>query len=169
MWAALLGFGAIVALLISWPIKRARFWVALIMAGYFIPRYWDIAGLGHIYMLNLLVDAFICLVIDRYAREKWEVLMFKVYKLSAATSALFFAGYIATSYFSAPSTFGGIYFEVYGILLEGFNWTALAIITHTGWVEWNGRLTSALHRRSYNQTARQAIRAPRASSSWQHK
>lgn len=169
MWAALLGLGALVALLISWQIKRARLWVALIMAGYFIPRYWDLAGLGQIYMFNLLVDAIICIIIDRYAKEAWETRLFKLFRISAIASLLFFVGHVALTYYSAPLTFMGYYFEAYGIVLEGINWAALAFITWEGWPEFHGRLASHLSWRPHRPTARQTARAPRTSHSWQHK
>lgn len=170
IWSALLGIGMLVALIISWPVKRASYWVALIAFGYFSPTlWWFTLGGAHLFIFNILVDASICLIIDRYARERWEVLLFRLYKLSAATSALFFAGHIGMTYFGSPSTFGGIYFEVYAILLEAFNWAALAIIARTGWTEWYGRLSSSLHRRPDHQTVRAAVRAPRTSHSWQHK
>jgi len=169
MWAALLGFGVVVALFTSLPLKRARYWVLLIAAGYFIPRYWDIAGFGKIYMLNLIMDATICLIIDRYAQKAWEVRLFNVFRGSAATSVLFCAGHILLSYFSTPSTFMGYYFEAYGMLLEAFNWTALAIITLEGWPETHGRLTAAFRGRPHRQTARATLRAPRASNSWQRR
>lgn len=169
MWAALLGFGALVALFISWPIKRARFWVALIMVGYFVPRYWDLAGIGQIYMFNLLVDSFICLIIERYAKTAWEVRIYNVYRISALTSLLFLTGQVMLTYFSTPSTFMGYYFEGYGTILEIWNWTALAIITREGWPELYGRLASYSHGRPHRQVSRQALRTPRTSHSWQRK
>lgn len=169
MWAALLAIGALVALLISWPIKSARLWIAIIMAGFFLPRYWDLAGIGQIYILNLLVDCCICLVIERYATKAWELKLFKIYKLSAATSLLFFAGHIGMTYISVPSTFGGYLYEGYGILLEAFNWTALALIAREGWPEFNGRLHTFISRRPDRQAVREALRAPRQSPSWQRR
>lgn len=170
LWSALLGIGALITMVISWPVKRASYWVALIAVGYFAPTIWWFSlGGSHLFIFNILVDASICLIIDRYARERWEVMLFRVYKLSAATSALFFGIYIGAKYALGPSTLGGIFFEVYAILLEAFNWTALAIIARTGWIEWNGRLSLAFHRRPHHQAARAAIRSPRSSHSWQHK
>jgi hypothetical protein len=169
-WTVLLGIGALLTLFLAWPVGRARYWVALISAGYFIPTLWWVSlGGAHLFILNILVDASICLVIDRYAKEKWEVSLFRVYKLSAATSACFFGLYIVVKLANGPSTIGGIFFETYAILLEAFSWTALAIIARTGWIEWNGRLSSVFHRRPHSQTARAAIRAPRTSHSWQRR
>lgn len=170
LWSALLGLGALITMVISWPVKRASYWVALIAAGYFAPTlFWFSVGGWHLFILNIVIDACICLVIDRYATKAWEVRLYNLFRVSAATSALFFAGHIMITHTGTLSTLGGIYFEVYAILLEVINWTALAIITREGWPEFYGRLTPPLHRRPDHQTARAAVRAPRTSHSWQHK
>jgi hypothetical protein len=170
IWSALLGLGALITMVISWPVKRAAYWAALIAAGYFAPTLWWFSDGGfYLFILNIIVDATIFLVIDRYAAEAWEVKLCKIYKASAGTSAVFFGAYIIMRYFGFLSTFESEFFTVYAILLEGFNWAALAIITRTGWTEWYGRLTSLFHGRPDRQTARATLRAPRTSHSWQHK
>lgn len=169
MWAALLGFGALVALLISWQIKPARFWIALIMAGYFIPRYWDLAGFGQIYMFNLLMDATICLVINRYAAKPYELKLYTLFRVSAATSLVAVTGHVILQMAGAPQIFKDYYFEGYGIALEAINWTALAIITREGWPEFYGHLAANISGRPYRETARQTVHSARTPNSWQHK
>lgn len=172
IWSVLLGFGALIALSISWPVKRASYWVALVSAGYSIPTlWWYLSGI-HLYMLNIVVDATICIVIDRYAKERWELLLFKLYKVSVASSVGFFAIDLtlqAMAYISgSPSTDRGTLYPIYAMLLEGYNWVALAIIARTGLAEWHGRI-APIFRRPDIAAARQTLRAPRAKNSWQHR
>lgn len=170
IWSALLGFGMIAALVISWPVKRASYWVALIAVAYFLPTmFWFTTGHWSLFIMNIIVDSMICLAIDRYAKDQWEVKIFNIFRISAATSCFFFGVHIIATYFSAPSTFMGYYFEAYGILLEAINWTALALITREGWPEFYGRLSSFLSWRPDRQAVKQVIRAPRSTSSWQHR
>lgn len=180
-WAALVWIAALVVLALSWRVPQARLFVVLVVAGFTLPKFLHVFGLLplHLFMVNILVDTLVFLAIDRYRIEEWPARLCRIYKASLYVSLAGLTLYCLLRYFEgtgafllaqspAPSTLMGYLLEIYVISMEGLTYCALALIGRIGWPEVvNGWRALHSRRPAHCSPARSALRAPRATPSWQ--
>jgi hypothetical protein len=106
--------------------------------------------------MNLACDALLCLLIDRYANEKWELRLFNIYQFSVLVSVLRLTETITSGY-------------VYATMLELCNWVALLLITGTaimGKVRSNDGIVLRYSWGAYFRRAYTNLRRPRETPHW---
>lgn len=142
------------AFVFSANIPRAWRWLALGGASLAISRvYWSLGGV-HPAFVTSMCDAAVCIAIDRWAREEWELKLYRVFQAQVLVSLIFHVG-IGTQY-------------VYALSLEALNWTALGIIGGTSAMDWMRRHGSFFGSRWRDRVsdAVSRLRAARRSGSW---
>lgn len=183
IYTVLIWLAGAVALALSWKVPQARLFVALIVAGFTLPKFLHVGGLSplHLFMTNILIDSVIILLIDRFRREEWPRRLCLVYLVSIHVSLAAMTVYCVLRFAEGtgafllassppPSTLMGYLLEAYVIVMEGLTYCALAIIGRIGWPEVvNGWRDLHSDRMADRTPARSALRAPRSSPSWQHR
>lgn len=88
--AALL-IAALTTLYVSRELPRAWTWIAIGAASCVTSSiYWSLGFRDHT-AFTFFADVFVCLALYSGAREKWELILFFLYKVSAFTSVVYFA------------------------------------------------------------------------------
>jgi hypothetical protein len=161
-WAGVIAALAVWSFWVSRRVPRARIWVGLVSLGYFAPlAYYELGGPLQ-FMPNILMDTCTCLVIDRLARERWELWLFNIYRLSVFVSVVAWGTHICMG--ATPQL-------AYAISLEAINWAALLLIGGTGILEasyrgW-GIAIRGRPRPLFRAWAR--LRSSRSTHSWQNR
>ncbi|MDO6967005.1 hypothetical protein [Rhizobium alvei] len=155
VWQFYLAIGALVALALSYRIPRAFLWVCAMALSFIASVAWQRSELPYYPAAVLAFDAMVCLLIDAFAKERWEAMLFNVYRISVGISILRLFSIIDNT-------------TLYVVTLELCNWAALAVVIGTSllrrgpvygnslWDRWN----------SYIRRAYTYLRAPRSADHW---
>lgn len=155
-WA--LVYGAVIVAFLSWRIPRAWLWIGLGAANFAVTAIYEKYGFPMPPFLTAMCDATMCLIIYRFAEQRWEIWLFRLFQGSVlAGICYFFMAYVM------GNTAGHL---TYVVVLEIINWLALITIGGTAVLEWggsHGSLAHALLGRRVSGVGR-IVRAPRAPS-----
>jgi hypothetical protein len=122
-WAYSILVLALVALVASWTLPRARLWIAIGMTSFLASSLqWDFGDREFHPIFTLACDALVCLALHIGGREKWELGVFAAFLVSVFCSLLRLGGFIPN----------GI---LYASLLELCNYCALLWIGGMGTME----------------------------------
>jgi CDP-diglyceride synthetase len=127
-WTYALISVALVALVASWRVPRAWWWIGLGGLSFLVTTlFYDYAGRPDLHpILTISCDALVCLAIFWFYREDWELGVFIAFLASVFSSVLMIGGFIPAQW-------------VYASLLELCNLGALLCIIGTGLVDRIGR------------------------------
>lgn len=90
-YEAVLLIAALVTLYVSRELPRAWTWIAIGAASCVASSfYWSLGFRDHT-AFTFFADVFVCLALYSGAREKWELILFFLYKMSAFISVVYFA------------------------------------------------------------------------------
>lgn len=102
-------------------VKRSTVFVFMMVACFVASVAWQRAELPYHAAAVLAFDAALCLSIDALAKEKWEAMLFNVYRLSVLLSVSRLFGFIDNT-------------TLYVIGMELCNWVAIALVIGTATV-----------------------------------
>lgn len=146
--------GAALAFVASSRIPGAWRWILFGAVSIFASRLYWAAGYAHPAFVAAMCDALVCIAIDRWAREEWELKLYRVFQAQVLVNLIFHVGF-GTQY-------------VYALSLEALNWTALGIIGGTSamdWVRRHGSFSGSRWRDRVSDFVSR-LRAARRSHSW---
>lgn len=130
-WTYALVIAALAGMVLAWHVPRAWMWTGIGGASFFASTlYFDYGNQVLHPIMTLACDSLVCLAIYRWAKEKWEILIFLSFWLSVLTSLLMIGGFIPDR-------------VVYASFLEIFNLCAILAISGTGIVQMIGKYGSA--------------------------
>ena len=90
-YEAILLAGALFTLYVSRELPRAWTWIAIGAASCVASSmYWSLGFRDHT-AFTFFADVFVCLALYAGARERWELILFFLYKMSAFISVVYFA------------------------------------------------------------------------------
>lgn len=125
-------FGAIAATAASWkPLPRAKWIIALMTVMFILPTAYSRFGGDMPALIVAMCDISIIVLIICIGKDAWEDKIAYIFFFSALTSVVELTG------FGWPHWF-------YVLLLEGWNWAALALITVTAKPGWVGHVAKSL-------------------------
>ena len=151
-----LAIGACFALASASHLPRAHWWILGLAFNFMAATAWSRLGLPHFDVVNLALDAGLCLLIYLTATERWEVYLFRVMWVSAFMSFAFMSGAIGVS----AHIFGMAHEYAYVATLEACNWAAISIIAGTGVFDRFGENVDGRYNlRAYLHSARSALRS----------
>lgn len=152
--ALLIGAGATMAL--SWKLPRAKGLIALGVASFFFSTLYSRHAIPFMPAPAVAVffDALVCLWIYYAGRERWELLIWRVFQTMVLVNLLYLWGAIGPH-------------SVYVIALEALNWLALVVIGTTACLERLGRDKLLGNTRSHDFSwLALALRQKRKSDPW---
>jgi hypothetical protein len=118
-----LTIGLIVALAVTVGNVRAWGWLGTIAASYVVATiYWRLGGPEAPFVAGMC-DAAICLAVYFLARNKWEIVVGKLYLASVAVNMVY--------YFGTMGLVASLSHNDYAAILEAINWLALIWIGGT--------------------------------------
>lgn len=121
---------ALLVCLISIRNPRGILWIGIAALSYIngdiawrlnLPYAEAITGMG---------DACVCLCLYFAAKQRWELMIWRLFQTSVAVSMLYLAGNLGV-FLSIPH-------EFYAMLMESANWLLLAIVGGTSAMQWIG-------------------------------
>lgn len=121
-WSLLIG--ALIAAGLSWRQPRALLWIGLAAIDYAVSvTYWRL-DLPYAEGFAGVCDALVCLSVYFLAKERWELVIYRLFQVSVAVNFLFLAGNLGIFY--------KIDIDSYSILLEALNWLTLLLVGGMG-------------------------------------
>lgn len=159
-YALTLAIMALLAVMISWDVPRARLWIATIAWSYIVSSMaWD--AIGHDVprlhaFITMLCDCVVCLTVYHAARERWEIWLYRLFLVSVFSSVIRVAGWIDTNI-------------LYASLLEIINALAFIMIAGVGIqdrIARHGPSRAFRHRVRGGGVSRLSLRAPRKAPPW---
>lgn len=144
----------------SWRLDRAVLWIATGAASFVISAMWEAHALPMPALFTACCDAVVCLLIYVFARQAWELLLYKLFLVSIMISIVF-VGFTIFPPKIAPH-------YLYVSLLEAVNWAALLLILGTAAmqrIKANGGHPVRLGRRAVLR-AQRALFAPKTPHRW---
>lgn len=115
--------GALFVALTSWRLDRSILWILAGAMSFVASALWERLSLPLPPLFTACCDAAVCLTIYAYARQAWELLLYKLFLISIMISIVF-VGFTIFPPKMAPHA-------IYITLLEGVNWLALLLILGT--------------------------------------
>lgn len=115
--------GAAFVALVSWRLDRSLLWIAVGALSFVASTAWSRFGWPMPPLFTACCDAAVCLTIYAYARQAWEMILYKLFLISIMISIVF-VGFTIFPPKMAPHA-------IYITLLEGVNWLALLLILGT--------------------------------------
>lgn len=147
--------GAILAALLAWRTPRGVLWIVAGALSYTVSVIYWRSGLPYAEGIAGLCDAAVCIAIYFFGRERWEMLIWRLFQTSVAINFLYLAGNIGVFY--------GVPHDAYSAMLEAINWLALILIAGNGLAQMVGASLGDAHRpwHRFRNLAR-ALRTKRA-------
>jgi len=119
---AALMIGAIVALLLSTNLPRSWLWILAGAGSFGASTLYSRLGLPYPSAFSVACDSAVVLAIYHFAKEKYELVLWRVFQAMILVNILYLAGWIGPHW-------------AYIIALEIMNWAALLFITGTAITE----------------------------------
>lgn len=128
-WERMLFGTLVVAAMINVGNWRAWLWLLVGASSYILSTAYARAELPLHPFVAALCDIATCILIYRFAREKWELPLFTAFQISVLVNFAMLVFLVALRVTGVPR---GNIDTPYAVLLESVNWVALAIIIGAG-------------------------------------
>ncbi len=154
IWNLSLLIGAVLAAGLSYRNPRALIWILGAALDYTVSVVYWRTGLPYAEAVAGMCDATLCLCLYFGARERWELVIYRLFQVSLAVNIFFLAGNLGIIPMVSQDTYASI--------LELLNWLALLLIGGVGVAQWVGA-PSVAARRSTGRLGRavRSLRSPR--------
>jgi hypothetical protein len=154
--------GAVFVALTSWRLERSMMWIVIGAASFLASAVWERYELPMPALFTACCDAVVCLSIYAFARQAWELMLYRIF-LGSILISIVFLGFTIFPPKIAPHA-------IYISLLEAVNWLALLLIFGTAAmqrIKANGG-ASFRHGRRVVLRAQHALFSPARPHSWWH-
>lgn len=122
--------GAVIACLASIRRPRGLLWIGVAALSYVNSCIAWRLPLPSPEFFTAMGDASVCLAVYFLGRERWEMLIWRLFQISFAISALYLAGNIGVFYLIPHGLYSGF--------LEAINWLLLLLVGGLGALQWVG-------------------------------
>lgn len=152
--------GALITAIIASSLPRAHMWILGGSLSFIASTAYYRYGYPHYPLFTLACDGLLCLAIYALAKERWELWLMRLFRLSVFVSLIY-----SSLLFYSPS-FANHY--VYVVVLEFINWGALALIAGTKVLDEVGDNEGgfARHRVAGLRSHLHSLRAARPQAPW---
>lgn len=126
-WQMALSIGAIIAMAVAWHVPRAVHWICLGALSFVASTAYARYGFEYPAIFGAITDVAIWLVIYHYAEKRWEIAFAACFQAMIAADLIYAFGEITGAWMVSN------WLRV--VILEAFNWAALAVVFLTALTE----------------------------------